>query len=474
VIGSGPAGIHAAVQAAKLRKKVAIIEKTPNALGGAWIHLGTLPSKTLREVLASVHNIRFHVGQNWVRRIVSDLSVPKLLARAREVANQEEQLVRKHLSSNNIQIITGIAQLEDQQTLRVALPEGSSKLIHAVKILIATGSKPRRPSSIPFDGWRIVDSDEILALEQMPKSLVIYGAGVIGCEYACIFSALGIETTIVDERRDILQMLDREVAHELQLSMEDVGVKFKMGFGLKDVQVSGPRVVAKIGDETIESDVFFFAAGRVSTTSRLGLDKLGIKTNDRGAILVNANFQTNVSNIYAAGDAIGPPALAATSADQGRYASCHAFGISTQKFPEIFPIGIYTIPELSSVGKTEEELVAEKAEFVVGRASFEEIARGYIRGDNHGLLKLLVCVKTQRILGIHVVGADACNLIHIGLGMMHSNSPIQDLVSKMIFNYPTLAEAYRVAAFNALNKIFKDGQWYNESQPSTKKPQSAA
>lgn len=460
VVGSGPAGIHAAVQAAKLNKKVCVVEKMPEHVGGSWIHTGTLPSKTLRESLATIHSIRSHVGSSWVNRIVNDLQTGKLFGRAHKVSMQEENLVRTHLDNNSIHLLEGYGTLENRFSVRVIPHSQGPYTINGDFILIATGSRPRRPSNVPFDGWRVVDSDEILALENVPKSMVIYGAGVVGCEYACIFSALGVDVTVIDCRSRILQYLDSEIGDELQKSMESLGVRFELGKTLDHIQILGPRVLTIAGDKTVESELLFYAAGRISCTERIGLERLGIRCNDRGAIVVNENFQTCISNIYAAGDAIGPPALAATSSQQGRHVACHAFGVNIGPFPGDFPVGVYTIPELSMVGKTQDELIAagmhEGTDFVVGRSYYYEIARGYIRGDSHGLLKIIVCAKTHKILGIHIVGDDACNLIHIGLAIKTYGGYVQDIL-KLVFNYPTLAEGFRIAAFNALNKIFPDG-----------------
>jgi len=469
VIGSGPGGIHAAIQASKLGKKVAIIEKTVNKLGGAWIHTGTIPSKTLREALATVHSIKFHVGKDWVTRMVHDLSAQTLMGRAIQVADQEETVVRGYLERNGVDILVGCGTVEDEGHVRIISTQNTAEVIATESIIIATGSRPRRPDDIPFDGWRVVDSDEILKLKAVPEKMIIYGAGVIGCEYACIFNALGVDTTIIDARNVVMQTLDREITEELKSIMEEQGIKFQLGHTLESVTTKGPKVIADFSNDLkTESDVLFFAAGRVSNIESLGLDRHDIKTSARGAILVNEHYQTSKSNIYAVGDVIGAPALAATSAEQGRYAAAHAFNCRDRQFPETFPIGIYTIPELSSAGKTEEELKEEKIDYVVGRAGFKEIARGYIRGDTRGLVKILVSTKTHKILGIHIVGPDACNLIHTGVSVMVYDGHIQDLVDKMIFNYPTLSETYRVAAFNALNKIFPDGLFGNPPQQQKK------
>jgi NAD(P) transhydrogenase len=456
VIGSGPAGVQAAVQASKLNKSVCIIEKMPDRIGGAWIQTGTLPSKTIRESLEAIHNIRHHAGQPWVERVISDLSTSKLYKRAQKVSTEEEFLVRKYLAKNQIEVVGGFASFEDQNTVRISPHQGPAYNLKGKYFVIATGSRPRRPDNIPFDGWRVVDSDEILKLDCVPKSIVIYGAGVIGCEYACIFSALGVETILADSRDRLMQQIDFEAVKQLEKSMIDMGVIFKLGQDIKAITPKGPRVSVQLSQEIMETDVLFFAAGRISNAENLGLEKLKIEVSDRGVIKVNDAFQTSLPHIYAAGDVVGPPALAATSTQQGRFCALHAFAEIKSEFPKYFPIGVYTIPELSSVGPSEEQLKEMGVDYVVGRAGYGELARGYIRGDHHGLLKLLIDRKTHKILGIHIVGEGAANLVHIGLAFMMKDGVANDLIN-MIFNYPTLAEAYRIAAFNALNKIYPDG-----------------
>lgn len=473
VIGSGAAGVAAAFQAAKLHKKVAIIEKSTKSIGGSWLHTGTIPSKTMREVLSAIQAIKSHVGAHWVQRLVDDISTDSLLRRAQTVSREEQNLIEKHLANNKIKIFRGMAQIEDRGTVRVIPAEGEPFLLAGEQILVATGSRPRRPDDVPFDGWRVVDSDDILSLENLPKSLIIYGAGVIGCEYACIFGALGVDTTIVDSRSLIMQNMDQEITQELKQSMEDLGVKFILGQPMERITAEGSKAFLHLPKQTLSADVCFFAAGRISTTKGLGLERVGIEVNDRGAIVVNEFFQTEVPCIYAAGDAIGPPALASTSTEQGRLVSLHAFAGNKGKFPKQFPVGIYTIPELSSVGLSEEEVKEAGIPYVVGRANYDEIARGYIRGDAHGMLKIIVAKETQKILGIHIVGADACNLVHIGLCAMHAEMALQDMVTSVIFNYPTLAEAYRVASFNALNKIFPSGNFSGEVKVNKKDPTAA-
>lgn len=453
VIGSGSAGVQAALEAARLNKRVAIVEKHPERVGGAWLHTGTIPSKTLREVLAAIRSVHSHLGAHWVDRLVGSLSSTKLHDRAKTASMDEEKIVLDQLVQNKVDIIRGSAFIENPHQVRINPNEGDSFVVDTQFILIATGSRPRRPPNIPFDGWRVVDSDDILRLESIPKSLTIFGAGVIGCEYACIFAALGVKTFIVDSRTRIMQFMDQELAEELKKSMEEMGVSFELGRHFQKIELDGPLVRAHYDDIKLETEMFFFAAGRESCTDHLGLERVGIEISDRKAIGVNRFFQTSIPNIYAAGDVIGPPALASTSLEQGRLACSHAFGQTGVKFPEFFPIGVYTIPEMSSVGLGEEDLKRANRPYVVGRARYDQIARGYIRGDSHGLMKVLVCEKTHCILGVHIFGADAANLIHIGQCCMMAGMNIHDFVNSIIFNFPTLAEGYKIAAFSAIAQL---------------------
>jgi NAD(P) transhydrogenase len=455
ILGSGPAGIHAAIQAAKIHKRVCIVESNPLHIGGSWIHTGTLPSKTLREGLAAIHGLQEHVGKHWVHRLIHDLHTGRLFQHALEVSEQEEGTLRDYIRNNHIQIMQGFASLESPFSVRVNAHK-ESKVLSSEFILIATGSRPDRPVNIPFDGWRVIDSDDVFNLETIPQSMVIYGAGVIGCEYACIFASMGVEVTLIDGRTQILQYCDQEIIRELQTYMEAMGIKFKLGTRISHLHVQGPHVSVVFGDEQVPCDVMLWAGRRLPMTEHIGLEKLGIGVDKYRSIVVNENFQTPVSNIYAAGDVVGIPSLAATASQQGRFIACHAFGMTLGSFPKDYPIGIYTIPECSMVGKTEEALIREGHEYVVGRAMYKEVARSMIAGQTQGLLKLLIDAKTHVILGVHIVGDDACNLVHIGLAFMTKNGHAQDFIN-MVFNYPTLAEAYRIAAFNGLNKLFPDG-----------------
>ena len=455
IIGSGPAGVSAAVQAAKLRKRVCVIERDCERIGGTWIQTGTLPSKTLREVLAMTNSVRAQSGAQWSDRLVQNMLAGRLFERARHATQSQEEHVRRYLAKNGVELLTGEGALKDAQTVTVHQPN-STLTITAARILLAAGSRPRRPAAVPFDGWRVVDSDEVLRLEHAPRKILIYGAGVIGCEYACIFAALGVETHLADSRPLIMPGIDREVATELYDSMQAMGVQFLLEHKLRHINTEGIKVTVTLNDTEHSTDVFFFAAGRVPNSDRLNAAAVGVKLDARGMVEVNADFQSSVPSIYAAGDLIGMPALAATSSYQGRVAACNAFDMRGLNFPQNYPVGVYTIPELSSVGATEEQLLEAKREYVVGRAGYSEIARGYIRGDSHGKLKLLVCRHTHKLIGVHIVGEGACELIHIGMVFMEKNCTAQDLLH-VVYNYPTLAEGYKIAAFNALNKIFPSG-----------------
>ena len=456
IIGSGPAGVSAAVQAAKLGRRVCIIERNVDNLGGAWIQTGTLPSKTLRELLAMTSSVRVQYGEQWLKHLKDGTTARRLMARAKDVSQRQNQHVRSYLAKNGVIIISGTASLRDANTIEVTKRGSNPQTVQTISVLLASGSSPRRPQNIPFDGWRIVDADEILHLATIPNSIVIYGAGVVGCEYACIFAAMGTETVIADARPQIMTTIDQEIATELQDSMQTVGIEFHLNQKLTAVELSANKVKTTLGETCHTSDVLFFAAGRIPNSSGLWQEQITVATDSRGYVLVDDNFRTSIANIYAAGDLIGAPALAATSAHQGRVAASNALGLSGLNFPQNYPVGVYTIPELSSVGYSEEQLQDLGIDYVVGRAHYSEIARGYIRGDSHGKLKLLICKNSHKVIGVHIVGDGACELIHIGMVFMHQGCHAQDLLD-IVYNYPTLAEGYKIAAFNGLNKLFADG-----------------
>lgn len=461
IIGAGSAGVSAAIQTAKLRHSVCIIDR--GSIGGAWIHTGTLPSKTLREVLAMTNSVRVHADKKFSAGIVKEMLEGRIFERAKSVSASFEQHVQRYLTKNGVNLLSGKAMIMDSNTVLLTTTTGKTATVRAGSILITTGSRPRRPDSIPFDGERILDADEVLQLEHAPRRIVIYGAGVIGCEYACIFAALGVQTVLADTRAHIMPSIDQEIAAELQAAMQTLGVELRLDEQLQGIEAgSTQEITVELGDGRLKTDMFLYTSGREPNIFDLWADKVAISVDGKGAIQVDKRFQTSVAGIFAAGDVIGMPALAATSSHQGRIAAANALGINTFDFPSTYPIGVYTIPELSSIGATEEELVAAGIEYVVGRAHYGEIARGFIRGERHGRLKLLVGRKTHRVLGVHIVGEGACELIHIGMVFMHSLAPVQEL-AQVVYNYPTLAEGYKIAAFNALNKLFPDGHIGNPS-----------
>ena len=458
-LGSGPAGVAAALQARKLGKSAAIIEKNPHRLGGTRLHYGTIPSKTMREEALGLQYVRSHLPDGV------SVNLSDLIDRAKAVSRKGEMIIREQLRSNNIDLLPGYGSIISPNRIKIISDSGQEVEIAADYILIATGSTPRRPPEVKFDRKVVVDSDGIWSVKELPRTMSIFGAGIIGSEYACYFASLGVKVTLIDSRPRVMQHLDQEVTHELIAHMQSQGINFVLGQDMKTISNVAGKAVVELEKETIETELCFFAAGRVSSTSELGLETIGIRMNERGAIIVNDYYQTDVPSIYAAGDSIGPPGLVSTSMEQGRIATENAFAGSKRKLPNLFPIGMFTIPEMSSVGMSEEEVQAAGIDYVVGRARYEEVARGYIRGDA-GLLKLVIEQNSQKILGIHIVGKDAANLLHIGQCFMLADLPFTGLLDSIVFSYPTLAEAYRVAAFNAINKLRHSNTL--TGQPSTK------
>jgi NAD(P) transhydrogenase len=463
VIGSGPAGQKAALQGAKAGKTVAIIEDH-TSLGGGCVHTGTLPSKSFRE---SVY--RWSLGSRGTLGLESE-TVPspsihelpdmaRLLRRRNRVVADESQVVHDQLKRNGVKIYHGRARLLTSNDVEVESKKGPSRSpsrsvekLTASVIIIAVGARPVAPAHLTVDGKHVLDSNTILDLKALPKTLVVLGAGIIGCEYASMFSMAGTQVYLIDRRNEILANVDRDIvnhlverfiARDVEILLETEAQKLEKGDGVR-VFLSNERV--------IEADVVLVALGRFGNSENMGLEEVGVEKDDRGLIQVDKHFRTSIPNIYAVGDVIGQPALASTSMEEGRIACCHAFGLEDAEMPKFFPYGIYTIPEISMIGSTEEELIAKKAEFVAGRAVYRELARGQIVGDKSGLLKLLVDPKSLKLLGIHIVGDNAAELIHIGQAVMAFGGDVQYFI-KSVFNYPTLAEAYKTAAFHAFNQI---------------------
>lgn len=452
VIGSGPAGQKAAIQAAKFGKNVVVVEKDKEP-GGASLNSGTIPSKSLREAILDL--TRFHDRTLYGKdSLKNDVAIGDLTYRLHKVLADERVLLLKQFSQNNIHLVFGIAHFVNKHQMIISDDSGSEIYqINADIIMIATGSSPRDPSNVPFDGKVILDSTGLLHFSEVPKSMVVLGGGIIGSEYASFFSALGTDVTVIDKKERMLGLLDAEIGAHLQKSLVDIGLKFVGSKEFDKIERVGNQGVVTCKDGfTITADTVLYALGRSANVASLKIQNVGIELTKDGHIPVNSLFQTVVPNIYAVGDVIGAPALASTSMEQGRLAARQAFGAAAHTFPTLYPIGIYTIPEISSVGYTEEQLQALGFHYEVGRAYYYEIARGHISGSLRGLFKILFHADTLEILGIHIIGRSATEVIHIGQVAMSFNAHL-DYFIEHIFNYPTFAEGYRIAAFNGINKI---------------------
>ncbi len=458
-VGSGPAGEHAALHAAHLGKRVGIIERKPS-IGGVGLQTGTIPSKALREVayLAS------RASQRGMRdAFASDmLDQHGLLAEAIRhkdmIIAQQESVILSRLMRNGVALIPGEASFADAHTLNIQAPNGEQHQLQTETIILATGSRPRRPADVPFDKKTVLDSTSILKLRHLPNSLTIVGGGVIACEFACMFAALGVEIMLVDSHHQVLSYLSEDVVLALTDAMLSMGVIFRMNNHAVAISKENGRIHTQLdGGEHLESDALLYAQGREPNSNYLQLKQAGIQV-ENGWIAVNDHYQSSVPHIYAVGDLIGHPSLAATGMEQGRMAAMHAFGERTTEITANMPMAIYTIPEISYVGKTEKELRASGVDYVVGRGKFSDSARGQIIGDATGLLKLNVARHSHKILGVHIVGESASELIHIGQLVMNMNGTVIDLV-RNVFNYPTLAECYKLAALDCLNQ-------FNDSVPA--------
>ncbi len=452
VIGSGPAGQKAAIQAAKIHKKVAIIERG-REIGGVAVHTGTIPSKTLRAAVMylSGYDQRGLYGKSY--RLKNALTMEDLMQRVTITIHQETEVMSDQLRRNSVNIIEGTASFVDPHTIRLESRDGKTQDYKTRKVLLATGTRPRRPQDIAFDGETIIDSDDILNLKQLPKSMTVIGAGVIGVEYASIFSALDIKVTLVDARSCMMRFMDREITDELTHMLRDRGVTMRLGESIEKVEKENERAIITLqSGKKIISDLVMFAAGRTGCTSALKLENAGLEADSNHRLEVNQYYQTRVKHIYAAGDLIGFPSLASTSMEQGRLAARHAFGLSLSSRPDLFPFGVYAVPEMSMVGKTEEELTEQKVPYEVGIARLKETARGHIMGLQEGMLKLIFSLQDKKLLGVHVLGEDATELVHIGQVVLALDGDL-DFFIENVFNYPTLAEAYKIAALDAANRM---------------------
>jgi len=448
VIGCGPAGEKAGAQAAYFGKRVAVIERAPNP-GGSCINTGTVPSKTLRESALYFSGL----GQRGLYGIdyslKENLTVHDFMHHEREVVEMERRRILKNLELHKIEYIQGQASFEGAHTIAV----GGRKLTGQI-ILISTGSKPNRPSEISFDDVHTFDSDTFLKMDRIPRSLAVIGGGVIGCEYASIFMALGVKVTLVDGRDRLLPFLDSEISDRLRDRLAELGMNF--WFNERPVKVENSEAGAKLtmkSGKVLETEAALFAAGRRAAVDGLALEKAGLAVNDRGYIAVDENYRTFVPNIYAAGDVIGFPALASTSMEQGRVAVCHAFGFQyKQRVASMLPMGIYTIPEISAAGETEDSCKEKKIDYCVGRAHYDNNARGHICGDTSGLLKIIFSPTDKKLLGLSIIGETATELVHIGMMVLDNGLTINEFIDQ-VFNYPTLSEMYKYAAYDGLGNL---------------------
>lgn len=453
VIGCGPAGQRAAVQAAKIRKRVAIIDRR-EVVGGVCVNAGTIPSKSFKEAVLFLSGFRQRNIYGAGYRVKSEIEMSDLTFRCNRIMQAEIDVIAGQLKRNHVDVLYGNATFIDEHTLEIHSATGSIVSKTGEKILIAVGAEPVRPKNIEFNGVSVFDSDDILTLTKLPRDLTVVGGGVIGTEYGSMFAALGVHVTIVDARKRLLGFVDEEIIECLQYQMRSMGVTLRLGEEVRSCKAreDGQVVTELKSGKVIVSDCVLFSAGRQSATTTLGLEKIGLATDERARLKVNENLQTDLPHIYGAGDVIGFPALASTSAAQGRLASCHAFGIPGKIMDVPLPYGIYSIPEISYVGMNEDELTKKETPYETGMARYREIARGHIIGDENGMLKVLFHRETRQVLGVHIIGESATELVHIGQSVMALGGGL-DYLRDAVFNYPTLAECYKVAALDGYNKL---------------------
>jgi NAD(P) transhydrogenase len=448
VIGGGPAGEKGASKAAYYGKRVAIIERAPY-LGGAGINTGTVPSKTLRESALYFSGLQQRGLYGIDYSLKENLTIKDFMYRERMVVDKERELIGLTVRRHNVTVIHGEGSLKDNHTVHVKSPNSEVDLA-ADGILIATGSSPVHPPEIPFDGKLIYDSDSILHMDHIPKTMVVVGGGVIGTEYASIFTALGIQVTLIEPRGRIVSFVDSEIGKRLTDQLEKLGLQFIFDDRMTAIESRGDHVHLTLEKGVVDSEVALIAAGRYSNVRGLGLDQVGVKTGERGLILVDENFQTSISNIYAVGDVIGFPALASTSMEQARAAIVHAFNLQyKEKLAPFLPLAVYAIPEISSVGLTEDECKEKDVPYLVGRAYYEENARGQIIGDLCGMIKLVFSSIDKKLLGAHIIGEQASELIHVAFHVMLANGTIDTFI-EAVYNYPTLSDSYQYAAYDGL------------------------
>ncbi len=453
VLGSGPAGQKGAIQAAKLGKRVVVVDAV-DRLGGACLNQGTIPSKTLREAILDLTGFRNRSYYGSAQE-EPDISINDLNFRLQKVIEDQNALIARQFAKNDIACAHGFARFLSEDCIEVVDASGAAvETICADRFLIATGSRPRNPAEVPFDGKVILDSNSILNLDYLPKSMLVLGGGIIGCEYGTMFAALGTQVTMVDRAERLLPRLDKEIAQHFGEYIGQMGVELQMQQTIRAIRrtADGQAEVEVESGETLRAQCLFYALGRMANVEGLQLDRAGVWQDARGYIDVNPLFQSSNPRVYAAGDVIGQVSLASTAMEEGRLAVRNAFALKTHQFPEFFPYGIYTIPEVSGVGPTEEELRAQDVNFQVGLAYYYELGRGPIAGDTTGMFKLIFHAETLEVLAVHIIGSNATELVHIGQLAIDFHARVHYFINQ-VFNYPTFAEGYRIAALNGLNKL---------------------
>ncbi len=453
IIGSGPSGRSAAIQAGKLKRRVLVIDRK-DRLGGVSVHTGTIPSKTLRETVLNLSGWRERSFYGRSYRVKEDIDAGDLKSRLHMTLDYEVDVLEHQFNRNHVDTLSGMARFVSPTEVEVATEAGEVTKVSGDKFMIATGTKTYRPDNIPFNGSTIVDSDEFLELAQIPRSLIVVGAGVIGVEYATMFSALDVRVTLVEPRDSFLDFIDRRLIEEFTHQIRENGVDLRLGSAIEKVEDGGTHVEITLANgRHVRSEMLLFAAGRMGATDKLNVDAAGLETDHRGRLEVDRKtYQTNVPHIYATGDVIGHPSLASTSLQQGRVAACHALETPTLPESPWFPYGIYSVPEISTCGMSEEEMQERGIPYEVGIARFRETSRGHIMGLEHGMLKMLFSLKTRRVLGVQIVGEGATELIHIAQAVLNLKGTVDYFVQNT-FNYPTLAEAYKIAGLDAFNRM---------------------
>ena len=453
VIGSGPAGQRAAIQGAKSGKRVALVERR-EVIGGVCINTGTIPSKTMREAVLHLSGYNYQNIYGVSYRVKEKITMSDLAFRVQHVIKTEVDVTQAQLSRNGIEVLTGIASFTSPKTVQISNVRGSSE-VTAETIVIATGTKPASSPKVPINARTIINSDQILEMQTLPRTLIVVGGGVIGVEYTCMFATLGVRVTLIERRPRLLEFADSEIVEALSYHLRDHRVTMRLNEEVHSVEEAqgGASVTALLeSNKRVSGDALLYAVGRQGNVDELNLQAAGLEADNRGRIAVDENYKTKQDNIYAVGDVIGFPSLASVSMEQGRIAVAHAFNRPISSNPSYFPFGIYTIPEISFIGKTEEQLTDEDVPYEVGVAYYREIARGQIRGDTTGRLKLIFHRDTLELLGVHIIGEGASELLHIGQAVLILKGKVDYFVDT-VFNYPTLAECYKAAAFNGLNKL---------------------